>query len=61
MRGGGPVNIATRMSVDQMAKRQLAQLEQLDKLQSSLDSVKKRAAGPAGPGEEGTLLNRVSG
>jgi len=48
------------MEASAMAKRQLDQLEQLDKLQSALDDIKRRAAGPPPPGEEGTLLNRVS-
>ena len=52
--------IFREMEASAMAKRQLDQLEQLDKLQSALDDIKRRAAGPAPPGEEGTLLNRVS-
>jgi arginyl-tRNA synthetase len=45
------------MSLDQMAERQKRQLEELDKLQSSLDALKRRAGGGSG---SGTLVVTVS-
>jgi hypothetical protein len=42
-----------------MAERQKRQIEELDKLQQSLNELKKRAGGVADM--EGTLLSRVTG
>ena len=49
------------MSTAELEARQKRQVEELDKLQSALDDIKRRAAGPAGAMDEGTLINRVSG
>ena len=49
------------MSTAELEARQKRQVEELDKLQSALNDIKRRAAGSAGAVDEGTLISRVTG
>lgn len=46
--------------VEAMAIRQKRQIEELNKLQSALDEIKKKVGGPGAGGDDGTILARVT-